>query len=129
VDARQPGAVAAMLATNTELRAKSRDLVRRNAWAQAGIEAFVSNAVGTGIKPQSWLRRAFKADVQALWRDWTEEADAAGQTDFYGLQALACRAMLEGGECLIRLRPRRPEDGLVVPCNCSCWSPSTCRSV
>ncbi|MDB0530064.1 phage portal protein, partial [Ralstonia solanacearum] len=46
---------------------------------------------------------------------WTEEADAAGQTDFYGLQALACRAMLEGGECLIRLRPRRPEDGLSVP--------------
>ena len=38
-----------------------------------------------------------------------------GQTDFYGLQALACRAMLEGGECLIRLRPRRPEDGLAVP--------------
>jgi lambda family phage portal protein len=53
--------------------------------------------------------------VQALWRDWTEEADATGQTDFYGLQALAARAMCEGGECLIRLRPRRPEDGLVVP--------------
>ncbi|ALT76776.1 phage portal protein [Paucibacter sp. KCTC 42545] len=111
-----PGAVAAMLATNTELRIKSRDLVRRNAWAQAGIEAFVSNAVGTGIKPQSLAAdERFKTDVQALWRDWTEEADAAGQTDFYGLQALACRAMLEGGECLIRLRPRRPEDGLVVP--------------
>ncbi len=104
-----PGAVAAMLATNTELRIKSRDLVRRNAWAQAGIEAFVSNAVGTGIKPQSLAAdERFKTDVQALWRDWTEEADAAGQTDFYGLQALACRAMLEGGECLIRLRPRRP---------------------
>lgn len=28
-----PGAVAAMLATSTELRIKSRDLVRRNAWA------------------------------------------------------------------------------------------------
>lgn len=111
-----PGAVAAMLATNTDLRIKSRDLVRRNAWAQAGIEAFVANAVGTGIKPQSLSsNEPFKAEVQALWRDWTEEADAAGQTDFYGLQALACRAMLEGGECLIRLRPRRPEDGLVVP--------------
>lgn len=36
-------------------------------------------------------------------------------TDFYGLQALACRAMFDGGECLIRLRPRRPEDGLTVP--------------
>ncbi len=111
-----PGAVAALLATNTELRSKSRDLVRRNAWAQAGIEAFVANAVGTGIKPQSLSTdERFKTEVQALWRDWTEEADAAGQTDFYGLQALACRAMLEGGECLIRLRPRRPEDGLVVP--------------
>lgn len=111
-----PGAVAALLATNTELRSKSRDLVRRNAWAQAGIEAFVANAVGTGIKPQSLSSdERFKTEVQALWRDWTQEADAAGQTDFYGLQALACRAMLEGGECLIRLRPRRPEDGLVVP--------------
>ncbi len=111
-----PGAVAALLATHTELRSKSRDLVRRNAWAQAGIEAFVANAVGTGIKPQSLSEDdAFKTEAQALWRDWTEEADAAGLTDFYGLQALACRAMLEGGECLIRLRPRRLEDDLVVP--------------
>jgi hypothetical protein len=53
--------------------------------------------------------------LQALFRDWTEEADAAGLTDFYGLQALACRAMLEGGEALVRLRHRRIEDGLVVP--------------
>jgi lambda family phage portal protein len=111
-----PGAVSALLATNSELRTKSRDLVRRNAWAQSGIEAFVANAVGTGIKPQSLAGDdAFKAAVQTLWRDWVEEADAAGQTDFYGLQALACRAMLEGGECVIRLRPRRPEDGLSVP--------------
>lgn len=111
-----PGAVAALLATGDALRIKSRDLVRRNAWAQAALEAYVANAVGTGIKPQSLSNNEkFKADVQALWRDWTEEADAAGQTDFYGLQALACRAMLEGGECLIRLRPRRPEDGLSVP--------------
>ena len=111
-----PGAVAAMLTTHTDLRIKSRDLVRRNAWAQAALDAFVANAVGTGIKPQSLSGdEQFKADVQALWRDWTEEADAAGLTDFYGLQALACRSMLEGGECLIRMRPRRPEDGLVVP--------------
>lgn len=111
-----PGAVAALLATHAELRGKSRDLVRRNAWAQAGVEAFVANAVGTGIKPQSLAAdERVKAEVQALWRDWTEEADAAGQTDFYGLQALACRAMLEGGECLVRLRPRRPDDGLAVP--------------
>ncbi|MDP2430569.1 MAG: phage portal protein [Pseudomonadota bacterium] len=111
-----PGAVAAMLVTQTELRTKSRDLVRRNAWANAALDAFVSNAIGTGIKPQSMVvDPAVRERIQSLWRDWTEEADAAGLTDFYGLQAMACRAMLEGGECLVRLRPRRAEDGLVVP--------------
>jgi len=110
-----PGAVAALLTTQTELRAKSRDLVRRNAWAAAGIEAFVANAIGTGIKPQSLVEDpGLRETIQALWRDWTEEADAQGLTDFYGLQALACRAMLEGGEALVRLRYRRPDDGLAV---------------
>ncbi|MFZ5722277.1 MAG: phage portal protein, partial [Pseudomonadota bacterium] len=110
-----PGAVAALAYAQDELRAKSRDLVRRNAWAATGVEAFVANAIGTGIKPQSMLADLGQREtIQALWRDWCEEADAAGLTDLYGLQALACRAMLEGGECLVRLRYRRPEDRLSV---------------
>jgi len=110
-----PGAVAALAFTQNELRAKSRDLVRRNAWAAAGVEAFVANAIGTGIKPQSMVvDHTLREAIHALWRDWCEDADAAGLTDFYGLQALACRAMLEGGECLVRLRYRRAEDGLAV---------------
>jgi len=76
-----PGAVSALLATHTDLCTKSRDLVRRNAWAQAGIEAFVAKAVGTGIKPQSLSPdERFREAVQALWRDWCDEADAAGLT-------------------------------------------------
>ena len=110
-----PGAVAALAFSQDELRAKSRDLVRRNAWAAAGVEAFVANAIGTGIKPQSMVvNPALREAIQALWRDWCDEADASGMTDFYGLQSLACRAMLEGGECLVRLRYRRPEDRLTV---------------
>jgi lambda family phage portal protein len=110
-----PGAVAALLTTQNELRAKSRDLVRRNTWAHAALESYVANAVGTGIKPQSMVKDAdLRETIQTLWSDWTETADAAGLTDFYGLQALACRAMLEGGEALVRLRYRRPEDGLPV---------------
>lgn len=110
-----PGAVAALAFTQDALRAKSRDLARRNAWAAAGIEAFVANAIGTGIKPQSLVADPkLREAIQSLWRDWCEEADAAGLTDFYGLQALACRAMLEGGEAIVRLRWRRPEDGLPV---------------
>ncbi len=110
-----PGAVAALSLAQDELRAKSRDLVRRNAWAAAGIEAFVANAIGTGVKPQSMVQdQATREAIHSLWWDWCEEADAAGLTDFYGLQALATRAMLEGGEALIRLRYRRTEDGLPV---------------
>lgn len=111
-----PGAIAALVATGDALRIRSRDLVRRNAWANAAIEAFVANAVGTGIKPQSLIADATQREaLHALWRDFVDEADAAGLTDLYGLQALGCRALLEGGECLVRLRPRRPEDGLAVP--------------
>lgn len=110
-----PGAVAALAHSQDELRAKSRDLVRRNAWAAAGVEAFVSSAIGTGIKPQSMVQDPrLRESIQRLWSDWCTQADASGLTDFYGLQALACRAMLEGGECLVRLRYRRLEDGLPV---------------
>ena len=110
-----PGAVAALSLAQDELRANSRDLVRRNAWAAAGIDAFVANAIGTGIKPQSMVQeQATREAIHSLWWDWCEQADAAGLTDFYGLQALATRAMLEGGEALIRLRYRRVEDGLPV---------------
>jgi len=110
-----PGAIAALLTTQNELRAKSRDLVRRNAWANAALESYVANAIGTGIKPQSMVIDAQQREtIQSLWRDWCTEADSAGLTDYYGLQALACRAMLEGGEALVRIRYRRPEDDLPV---------------
>ena len=111
-----PGALATTFATGHDLRVKSRDLVRRNAWAGSAVDAFVTNCIGTGIKPQSIATDvAFREAVHALWWDWCAEADADGVTDFYGLQALACRAMLEGGECFVRLRVRRPEDRLAVP--------------
>lgn len=111
-----PGAISALAESGQALRTKSRDLARRNAWAHSALESYVANAVGTGIKPQSMAQdEGFRSSVQALWRDWVEEADANNLTDFYGLQALACRAILEGGECIIRLRPRLPQDGLCVP--------------
>ena len=110
-----PGAVSALALTQDQLRTKSRDLVRRNAWAAAGIDAFVANAIGTGIKPQSMIQDPPQREaVHALWWSWCEDADAAGLTDFYGLQGLATRAMLEGGEAFVRMRYRRAEDNLSV---------------
>ncbi len=98
------------------LRSRSRDMVRRNPWATNALDAFVGNCIGTGIKPQAMHSdAAAREQVQALWFRWTDEADASGLTDFYGLQALACRSVMEAGECLVRLRPRLPKDGLSVP--------------
>jgi hypothetical protein len=51
----------------------------------------------------------------ALFERWTAECDADGQLDFYGLQTLICREMVEAGEVLVRRRLRRASDGLPVP--------------
>jgi lambda family phage portal protein len=98
------------------LLARSRELVVTNGYAANACEAFASNLVGDGIKPSSLIEDPDLRDqVQRLWLAWTDEADADGLTDFYGLQAMVAREMFVAGECFVRLRPRRAEDGLLVP--------------
>ncbi|WP_238904298.1 phage portal protein [Ruegeria alba] len=98
------------------LLARSRELVVTNGYAANACEAFAANLVGDGIKPSSLIGEADLRDrVQRLWLAWTDEADADGLTDFYGLQAMVAREMFVAGECFVRLRPRRAEDGLLVP--------------
>jgi lambda family phage portal protein len=98
------------------LLARSRELVVTNGYAANACEAFAANLVGDGIKPSSLIADAALRDsVQRLWLAWTDEADADGLTDFYGLQAMVAREMFVAGECFVRFRPRRAEDGLLVP--------------
>jgi lambda family phage portal protein len=106
----------ALYGSLTTLRSRSRQLVRNDPNAAGGIDTLVANLVGTGITPR-WLfdDTDLKEEIQGLWEDWIQEADADGLLDFYGLQALAARALIEAGEVLVRFRPRRPEDGLSVP--------------
>jgi lambda family phage portal protein len=92
-------------------RARARQLVRTNPYAANAAASFTAHAVGAGIKPSSLVEDgALKDQIQRLWLAWTDEADADGLTDFYGLQAMAARAMFEAGECFFRFRARRPED-------------------
>lgn len=95
------------------LRARSRALVQNVPYIRRGLDALVANIVGTGITPRSLAAAA--ATLDALWAQWAPLADADGRQDIYGLQATAYRAMEQDGEVLIRLRTRRPEDGLPVP--------------
>jgi lambda family phage portal protein len=107
----------ALMASGGELlRARARQLCRENPYAANACEEFVAASVGGGIKPSSLVTDGeTKKAIQIAWLRWTDEADADGLTDFYGLQALASRAMFEAGECFIRFRPRRVADGLSVP--------------
>ena len=68
------------------LRTCSRDIVRRNPYAKNAVNSLVANCIGTGIKPQSKAKDAdFRKKIQELWLQWTDESDAAGVCDFYGL--------------------------------------------
>ncbi len=106
---------AAAGATLARLRAQARDLVRNNPWAREGVRVIKDDTVGWGIKPKATGRGASR--VMALWKKWgeTSQCDAEGQLDFYGLQALVMRTIVESGEVLVRRRLRRPEDDLAVP--------------
>lgn len=105
-----------MLGTLGLVRDRSRHAVRNDGYAWGLTDKLVSNLIGTGIKPLSQAPdRAFRQAVQRLWTAWVEVADADGQCDFYGLQALAVRIWLEGGDSFGRLRNRLQSDGLPVP--------------
>jgi lambda family phage portal protein len=98
------------------MNARARWLVRNNGYAANAIESWAANTVGDGISPNSSIEQAPRKDaVQRLWLAWTDDADAEGMTDFYGLQRRAAREVFMTGEVFLRFRPRRVEDGLVVP--------------
>jgi lambda family phage portal protein len=96
----------ALLASSlSTLRTRSHDIVRKNPYAANAVDSIVSNCIGTGIKPQSKAKdAAFRRKIQELWLHWTDEADAAGLCDFYGLQSLVLRSVIECGECFVRLK-------------------------
>ena len=103
-------------AAGADITARARWLVRNNGYAANAIESWAGNVVGAGIKPSSLIADPVqKAVVQRLWLDWTDEADAEGFTDFYGLQRRVAREIFIAGEVFLRFRPRRPGDGLSVP--------------
>ena len=87
------------------LRTRSHDIIRKNPYAANAVDSIVSNCIGTGIKPQSKARDAnFRKNIQSLWLQWTDEADDSGMCDFYGLQALVLRSVIECGECFVRIK-------------------------
>lgn len=99
-----------------KLRDRSRDLVRNNPYAAKAVSVLATNIVGEGIVPRADTGNdAEDKRINAAFEEWAEQCDADGQLDFYGLQTLAVREMVEGGEVLTRRRWRRATDGYAVP--------------
>lgn len=107
---------ALIAASGPDITARARWLVRNNGYAVNAVESWAANTVGDGIKPISKIGDAArKEELQRLWLAWTDEADAEGLTDFYGLQRRAAREVFIAGEVFFRIRMRRAGDGLMVP--------------
>lgn len=99
------------------IRNRARDLVRNNAWANKAVSVVTNNTIGYGIRPQFQGNKAAQKQADKLWKAWAEttQCDANGLTDIYGIQQQIMRCTVESGECLVRLRTRRPEDKLAIP--------------
>lgn len=95
------------------LRAYSRDLARTSALAGGAISTVVTNVVGTGLAVTPTPDAAFLGMSEEQMRAWTDQAtrewrlwcetpecDLTRTQNFYGLQALAFRSMLESGDVI-----------------------------
>ena len=93
-------------AASGSLRERSRDLVRNNPLAAHAVQVLVNNLVGPGIRPRAKSgNKARDKKVDKLFEAWSASCDAHGHTDFYGMQALAVREMVEGGDVFAVQRP------------------------
>jgi lambda family phage portal protein len=95
------------------LRAKARALVQNVPYIAAALDTLATDTIGTGIMVRA--TGAEQEKINALFTEWAKVADADERLDYYGLIKVAYAAMEQDGEVLVRLRPRRPSDGLPVP--------------
>ena len=95
------------------IRRRSRELVRNDPHASSIVRVLEDNVVGTGIKCQSRARpgeeTGLSVEAAREWNDATErvfaeasqQLDATGHHDFYGLQRLVLRCLKVDGEAFV----------------------------
>lgn len=98
------------------LRTRSRDLARNNPLAGGALNTKVSNVVGSGLMFRADIDNQFlnlSQEQEVAWEDnaerefrlWAESTycDVTGLQNFYALQALAFRSLLENGDVFVLL--------------------------
>ncbi len=120
-------------ANRDHIRNVVRDVVLQNPFASGAVDRIVANVVGRGIRPQCRLRAdtpdsrpadppsgwrpvseaqaaAFQTAAETLFSEFAEAADVRGQLNFYGLQEVVQRQLINDGESLVHL-PRLKTPG------------------
>lgn len=101
----------------TQLRNKSRELVRNNTYAQRAIHVIATNTIGAGIRPShSGTSNLQNKRINEQWKIWAEttDCDYNGQLNFYGLQEQVMKAVAQDGECLIVRRRTRDRNKISI---------------
>ena len=94
------------------IRERSRDLNRNDAHASGITSTMTTNVIGTGIRPQSRVDKEalsvseksaknFQKKAERAWKQWLPYSDAGERMDFYEIQQLIDRQILENGEAIV----------------------------
>jgi len=94
------------------LRERSRDLNRNDGTASGITNTITTNVIGSGIRVQCAINheilgisedeaQVFQREAEHCWERWIPHASAEERMDFYEIQSLIDRQILENGEVLI----------------------------
>jgi lambda family phage portal protein len=95
----------------TQLRARSRQMVRDSAYAKRAKQIVVTNVIGTGVGMQAQvmttrdtLADRVNDDIEAQWAAWcaAESCHTGGALHFHDLERAAIGQVFEAGEVFIR---------------------------
>ena len=119
-------------------QARADDLSVNDWAANSGLNSIVTNAVGTGLRPQSRIKykrlgitpeqaRELQNDIETIWAEWTPRAHVRGMLHFEDIQFLGLRTMLRLGE-LVHLPVMRKTIGSPVELAIQDISPTRLRT-
>jgi lambda family phage portal protein len=97
----------------TQLRARSRQMVRDSAYAKRAKQIVVNNVIGTGVGMQAQvmttrdhLADRVNDDIESAWAAWcaADSCHTGGALHFHDLERAAIGQVFEAGEVFIRKR-------------------------
>jgi lambda family phage portal protein len=87
------------------IRRRAAYYARYSPHAARASAVLAANIIGCGIKPQSQHENeAVRDSIDQLFASWCPYADTTGLSDFYGLQTLVVRPLVESGEAFVLMR-------------------------